>query len=157
MVICTAVITVVAVTFIQYSSNGYWGWNNDTNTYYQYQPLNGKKAIIFTESSAQSLSFSAEMSSGGKAEISIENSQGETLSSVDLKEGKSSYQLNLPNLQGKNASIVADGEAEKLDVWLDASKIKVAANSAQKSEKAESAEPAKSKEDGGGFYIWPFF
>jgi hypothetical protein len=97
------------------------------------------------------------MSSGGKAEISIENSQGETLSSVDLKEGKSSYQLNLPNLQGKNASIVADGEAEKLDVWLDASKIKVAANSVQKSEKAESAEPAESKEDGGGFHIWPFF
>ncbi|MGW8115306.1 hypothetical protein ACVS9P_09135 [Caproicibacterium sp. NSD3] len=155
--ICTAVITVVAVAFSKYPSNGYWGWNNDKNTYYQYQPLDGKKAIIFTESSAQSLSFSAEMSFGGKAKISIENSQGETLSSVDLKEGKSSYQLNLPNLQGMNASLIADGEAEKLNIWLDASKIKVAANSAQESEKTESAEPAKSKEDGGGVHIWPFF
>lgn len=115
--------------------------------------MDGKKTIIFTESSAQSLSFSAEMSFGGKVKISIQNSQRETLSSVDLKKGKSSYQLNLPKLQGMNASLVADGKAEKLNIWLDASKIKVAANSAQKSEKAESAEPAKSKEDGGGVHI----
>ena len=36
-------------------------------------------------------------------------------------------------------------------------KIKVAANSAQKSKKAESTKPAESKEDGGGFHIWFFF
>ncbi|GEM_PF-5759584 len=157
LVICGVVIVATAVTLSRYRSNGYWGWNNDTNTHYQYQPLDGKKAITFTESSAQPLYFSAKMPLGGNVKISVINSQGETLSSVNLKEEKGSYQLNLPDLKGTNASLVADGKAKKLDIWLDAGKIKMIAKSAQKAEKAEPAKPAKSKEEGGGFHIWPFF
>lgn len=153
---CIATIVILMFTLNGCSSE-YMGLNNDNNEHYKYSPLDGTKAISFTEHGVKSLSFTAEMSSGGSVKVYITDSQGKTLSNVDMKEGKNSYKLDLSSLKGTKASLIADGKAKNLDIWLDASKIKMDTSNPQEKEKTNSAEPPKSKENGGGFHIWPFF
>lgn len=139
------------------NSNGYFGLNSDNNMHYKYSPMDGTKTVSFTENGVKSLSFTAEMSSSGSVKVYTKDSQGKNLSSVDIKEGKNSYKLDLSDLKGTRVSFIVDGKAKSLDIWLDTSKIKMDASNAKEKEKVKPSEPAKSKKDGGGFHIWPFF